>query len=146
MILVRRPVVRTSRIEAENPILSLADGLPRRPKAVKLLSMKRQLIALVVMLAIGLHGTMTAFAATSPLMPIDCQLAAIAHADAIQDSCCPKGQHAMSCCLDLCLSTAGVTESPAALTWFARSAPALPDHTSIFSSRGDSPLIRPPIF
>lgn len=51
----------------------------------------------------------------------------------------------MSCCLDLCLSNVGVTVSPAASVWYARSASALPAQTSIFSSRGDSPLIRPPI-
>jgi hypothetical protein len=107
--------------------------------------MKRQLIALIAMLAIGLQGTMAAFAATSPLMSTDCQSTASLHSDASKDTCCPKGQHAMSCCLDLCLSNVGVTVAPAALAWFARSAPVVPAQISIFSSRGDSPLIRPPI-
>jgi hypothetical protein len=107
--------------------------------------MNRQLIAVILMLVIGLQGSMAAFAATSPLMSADCQTTAISHSDASQDSCCPKGRHAMSCCLDLCLSTVGVVVSPVALAWFTPPAPALPAPISTFSSRGDSPLIRPPI-
>jgi len=107
--------------------------------------MKAQLIAVILMLAIGLQGSVAAFAATSTLMSTDCQATASLLSDASQDSCCPKGHRAMSCCLDLCLSNVGVTVSPAASVWYARSASALPAQTSIFSSRGDSPLIRPPI-
>jgi hypothetical protein len=59
--------------------------------------MKSQLIAVIVMLAIGLQGSVVAFAGTSPLMSTDCQTAAISHSGASQDSCCPKGQHTMSC-------------------------------------------------
>jgi hypothetical protein len=98
--------------------------------------MKRQLIAVILMLAIGLQGSIAAFAATSPSMSTDCQSA---------DACCPKGQHAMSCCLDLCLAPVGVTVSPTTLAWYARSTPIVPASISTFSSRGDSPLIRPPI-
>jgi hypothetical protein len=107
--------------------------------------MKRQLVAVLFMLVIGLHGSLAAFAATSTSMSADCQTTAISPADVSQESCCPKGQHATSCCLDLCLSTVGVTVSPVASSWIAHSAPALAAKSSIFSSRGDSPLIRPPI-
>jgi hypothetical protein len=107
--------------------------------------MKRELIALILMIAIGLQGSMAAFASTSPLMSADCQTTAMAHSDASQDSCCPKGQHAMSCCLDLCLSTVGATASPIVLTIFTAPADLQVATSSIFSSRGDSPLIRPPI-
>jgi hypothetical protein len=107
--------------------------------------MKRELIALTLILAIGLQGSLAAFAASSPLMSADCQTTAVAHSDASQDSCCPKGQRAMSCCLDLCLSTVGATVSPIALAWFAPPAVLLAIKPSIFTSRGDSPLIRPPI-
>jgi hypothetical protein len=107
--------------------------------------MKRELIVLILMIAFGLQGSMAAFAATSPLMSTDCQTTATAHSDALQDSCCPKGQRAMSCCLDLCLSTVGATVSPIALRWFSPPAKLLAAKPSIFSSRGDSPLIRPPI-
>jgi hypothetical protein len=107
--------------------------------------MKRKLIALILVLAIGLHGTMTALATTSPLMSADCHTTAMTHSGASQDSCCPKGQRAMSCCLDLCLSTVGATVSPIALTWFSPATKLQAAKSSIFSSRGDSPLIRPPI-
>jgi hypothetical protein len=98
--------------------------------------MKRQLIAVLLMFAIGLQGSIAAFAATSPVMSTDCQSA---------DACCPKGQLATSCCLDLCLTSVGVTVSATALVWYARSTPIPPASISNFTSRGDSPLIRPPI-
>jgi hypothetical protein len=107
--------------------------------------MKRELIALILMLAIGLQGSIAAFAATSPLMSTGCQATVAAHSDALQDSCCPKGERATSCCLDLCLSTVGAAVSPPALAWFASPAQLPTARPSIFSSRGDSPLIRPPI-
>lgn len=107
--------------------------------------MKRQLIALIVMLAVGLQGSLVAFAAVAPLNQSDCQIAAESRADASRDSCCPNGLHTASCCLDVCLATAAVTVSPASLVWYGRTAPARQFHTTSFSSRGDSPLIRPPI-
>jgi hypothetical protein len=107
--------------------------------------MKRELIALILILVIGLQGSMAAFASTSPLKSTDCQTTAMAHADASQDTCCPKGQRAMSCCLDLCLSTLGATVSPTALALIATPAKLQAVNSSIFISRGDSPLIRPPI-
>jgi hypothetical protein len=107
--------------------------------------MKREFVALILMLALSLQGSLVAFAATSPLMSADCQSTAATHADAAQDSCCPKNQHAMSCCLDLCLSTLGATVSPIAFTWFDRPSEPVAIKAAIFSFRGDSPLIRPPI-
>jgi hypothetical protein len=109
--------------------------------------MKRQLIAVIVMLAVGLQGSVVAFAGISPLMSTDCQSAAVSHSDALLDSCCPKGQHTMSCCLEACAGTvAGVAQTmPRALNWLG-SATLVPLFISTrFSSRGDSPLIRPPI-
>ena len=107
--------------------------------------MIRKIIVIALMLAIGLQGSLSVFAATSPLMSADCQTTAIAHSNISQDSCCPKGQHAMSCCLDLCLSNVSVAVSPAGFIWYSRAVPALAVLISSFSSRGDSPLIRPPI-
>jgi len=110
--------------------------------------MKRQLIAVIVMLSIGLQGSLVAFAGIPPLMSTDCQTTTVSHSDASQDSCCPKGQHTMGCCLEACAGTlAGtVTTIPQALNWLG-SATQLPQFLSTrFSSRGDSPLIRPPIF
>src|ERR1700728_2137669 len=109
--------------------------------------MKRQLIALIVMITIGLQSSVVAFAGISPIMSTDCQAAAISHSDVAQDSCCPKGQRTMSCCLEACAGTVAgaVTMMPQALNW-PGSATLLPQFQSArFSSRGDSPLIRPPI-
>ena len=119
---------------------------PRKSSA-SIPAMKRQLIALIAMLAIGLQGSLAAFAGISPLMSTDCQTAAISHSDASQDSCCPKGQRSMSCCLEDCAGTVAgaVTVIPQVLNWLG-SATLLPQfRTTHFSSRGNSPLIRPPI-
>jgi hypothetical protein len=109
--------------------------------------MKRQRIALIVMLAIGLQGSVVAIAGISPLMSTDCQTAVISHLDASQDACCPKGQHTVSCCLEACAgSVAGaIAITPQALNWHGH-ATLLPQfRMTHFSSRGDSPLTRPPI-
>jgi hypothetical protein len=109
--------------------------------------MNRQLIAVIVMLAIALQGSVVAFAGISPLMSTDCQSAAVSHSDASQDSCCPKGQHTMGCCLEACVGTVAgtVTTTAQSLNWQG-SATLVPLFISTrFSSRGDSPLIRPPI-
>jgi hypothetical protein len=124
-----------------------ADNLPQRASAVRLLGMKRQLIALIVMLAVGLQGSVVAFAGISPLMSTDCQTSPVLHSNASQGSCCPRGQLTMSCCLEACMGTlAGVvTTTPPVLNCLG-SATLLPQLLSThFSSRGDSPLIRPPI-
>ena len=109
--------------------------------------MKRQLIALIVMLAIGLQSSVVAFAGISQMMSTDCQTAAVSHSHASQDSCCPKGQHSMGCCLEACVGTvaASTTTIPQVLHWLG-SATLIPQFLSTqFLSRGDSPLIRPPI-
>jgi len=126
---------------------TIADNLLQRASAVKLLCMKRQLIVAIVMLAIGLQGSVVAFAGISPLMSTDCQTSLVSHSDASQDSCCPKDQHAMGCCLEACVGTvaSAVTTTPQVLKWLGSST-LLPQFLSTrFSSRGDSPLIRPPI-
>jgi hypothetical protein len=102
----------------------------------------RQFIALILMLAIGLEGSSAAFAATAPVS-IDCQTKA--HSGAAQNSCCPNGQRPVSCCLDLCLLTVGATVSQVVPTWFIPPSESMVATPAIFSSRGDSPLIRPPI-
>jgi hypothetical protein len=109
--------------------------------------MKHQIVALIVMFAIGLQSSVIAFAGIAPVMSTDCQTSAISHSDTSQDSCCPKGQRSMSCCLDACVATAAValTLTPQALIWHGRVAPPAHFRSTHFSSRGDSPLIRPPI-
>jgi hypothetical protein len=109
--------------------------------------MKRQFIAFIVMLAIGLQGSVVAFARIFPLMSTDCQTAAIAHSDASQDSCCPKGEHSMNCCLEACAGTVAgaITVIPQVLKRLGSTTLTSQFRSTHFSSRGDSPLIRPPI-
>jgi hypothetical protein len=108
--------------------------------------MKRQLIALAMILAIGLQGSLAAFAAEIPVGQSDCQTSGESQ-NAADKACCPSGVHAASCCSDACLSaaTAAVSASPTPLIWHSRTAPVLQVGTAAFFSRGDSPLIRPPI-
>jgi hypothetical protein len=142
-----RHAVSDLEVRIANSTHGLANCLPRRLEPVKLLPMKRQLIAIIVMLVIGLQSSVVAFAGISPLMSTDCQTAANSHSDASQDSCCPKGQRTMSCCLDACAGTSAVAVATTlrALNWLG-STTLLPQfRTTHFSTRGDSPLIRPPI-
>jgi hypothetical protein len=109
--------------------------------------MKRQFIALMVMLAVGLQGSVAAFAGISPLISTDCQTTAVSHSDVAQDACCAKRQHSMSCCLEACAGTVAgaVTVIPQALNWLGSATLPPQFRSTHFSSRGDSPLIRPPI-
>ena len=108
--------------------------------------MKRQLIALAMMFAIGLQGSLTAFAAGIPVMQSDCQTSAESQ-DVADKSCCPSGVHTASCCSDACFAAvpAAVGASPTSLIWHSRTLPVLQVGAAAFFSRGDSPLIRPPI-
>jgi hypothetical protein len=106
-----------------------------------------KLVAVIVIFAIGLQGSAVAFAGISPLMSTDCQTAAVSDSAASQDSCCPTGSHAMSCCLEACFGTVagGVATTPQVPNRLGF-ATLVPQFVSTqFSSRGDSPLIRPPI-
>jgi hypothetical protein len=123
-------------------------GLLRRAWAVNLLNMKRQLIAIIVMLAIALQGSVVAFTGNSPLTPTThCQTADVSHSVAAHDSCCPTGQHTMSCCVEACAGTVPgvVSTTPEALSWLGFVTLVPQALSTRFSSRGDSPLIRPPI-
>jgi hypothetical protein len=110
----------------------------------KIMNMKRQLIALMMILAIGLQGSLTAFSAGTPVMQSDCQSSADSQ-DIAQKSCCPSGLHSVGCCLDACVAVIAIATSPVYLAWYGRAAPPAQLHISTFFSRGDSPLIRPPI-
>jgi hypothetical protein len=109
--------------------------------------MKRQLTALILMLAMGMQGSLVAFAAVQPLMQSDCQTPTNSVV-APHNSCCPGGgSHLASCCLDACLAVAAVAlpALPASLISYSRPTPERHFGTVNFFSRGDSPLIRPPI-
>ena len=109
--------------------------------------MKRRLFAIYLMLAISLQGSMVALAGIPPLMSTDCQTAVVSPSTVSQDSCCPKGQHSMSCCLEACTGTVAgaVTATPQLLNRLAVATPLAQFLSTQFSSRGDSPLVRPPI-
>jgi hypothetical protein len=109
--------------------------------------MKRQLIALIVTLAIGLQGSVIAFAGIFPLVSTDCQTTVISRLDVSQDTCCPKGQHTVSCCLDACAGSVAATVmiTPQVLNWHGHASLLPQFRMTHFSSRGDSPLTRPPI-
>ena len=105
----------------------------------------RQLIALILILAIGLQASLLAFAGPSSPMSSECA-ASVDSASQSQDSCCPSGTHAADCCQYACPAIAGIIGFPPALSaWNGRVDIVLPSLADTFSSRGDLPLIRPPI-
>jgi hypothetical protein len=99
------------------------------------------LLVLILMLAVCLQTAPVLFAA-SPQMPSECQTASAVHSDT---SCCPGGVHSVSCCLETCLMAANIALAPLPLVWNGHSALEPQLEVSLFSSRGDAPLIRPPI-
>jgi hypothetical protein len=107
--------------------------------------MPRTVISIMLMLVIALQGSVAAFADIAPLRA-DCASAAESHLAAAHPTCCGSGSHAMNCCPDTCSPTVAIAASTAQFIWYGRSAPAVHFRTTSFSSRGDSPLIRPPIF
>src|SRR5258708_4580747 len=109
-----------------------------------LAKMMRQLLALVLLLAVGLQGSLAAFAAVDPAQSA-CQTAAESQAGPSHTPCCPSGSHAMNCCLDACPTAVAVSSSDTALVWYRRGKSSPQSPTTTFSSRGDSPLVRPPI-
>jgi hypothetical protein len=107
--------------------------------------MKRQLTALILMLAMGTQGSLVAFAAVAPLMQTDCQ-SSVYGPPAPHQACCPgSGSHPASCCLDACLAAVALPALPTSLVSYSHPMPERHFGTANFFSRGDSPLIRPPI-
>jgi len=107
--------------------------------------MKRALIAWIVLVALSLQGSMVAYAAVAASVP-DCQMSGEMHSHAAHKPCCPGGSHAVSCCCpDVCGTVMGVPLTTSSLAWYGRSALIPQLSIESFSSRGDSPLIRPPI-
>jgi hypothetical protein len=107
--------------------------------------MKRQFIAWIVLIVLGLQGSLV-LAAAPPSMQPDCQTSMESRADtAHKKPCCPSGAHTMSCCLDVGVMAMAISTTPLSVAWYGRSALIPVWRTARFSSRGDSPLIRPPI-
>jgi hypothetical protein len=106
--------------------------------------MRRRLTALFLILAMGLQGSVAAFAAVQP-MQSDCQSSANTLI-APHQGCCPSsGSHTANCCLDACVVVVMITASPASVVSYTRPRPGQHFGTVNFFHRGDSPLIRPPI-
>lgn len=110
----------------------------------KISRVTRQIIVLIVMLAVGLQGSVVAFASIAPPMLSDCQSASSSQ-DVTHKSCCPSGVHTPSCCLDVCVAAIAISSSAVSVTAYGRNAPLTQLLISTFFSRGDSPLTRPPI-
>jgi hypothetical protein len=107
--------------------------------------MKRQLTALILMLAMGMQGSLVAFAGVAPLMQSGCQSSMYSLA-APHQACCPgSGSHPAGCCLDACVAAVALPALPASPVSYSRPTPERYFGTVNFFSRGDSPLIRPPI-
>jgi hypothetical protein len=107
-------------------------------------AVKRQLIVWVLLLVLGLEAPV-AFAAIAPSMQPDCHGATESPADTSHKPCCPGGAHTMSCCLNVGIVGLAIPMGPLSVAWYGRSAPLPMWRTASFFTRGDSPLIRPPI-
>ena len=103
--------------------------------------MRRQIIGLVLILAVCLQTAPVLFAAVRQ-MPSECQTVSEVHSE---KSCCPSGVHTTNCCLDACLMAGSVSAASLPLVWMGHSTFDPQFQGSAFSSRGDAPLIRPPI-
>jgi hypothetical protein len=104
--------------------------------------MKRQAIAILVLLALVLQGSMAAFAFPSAGAGKACPMGISASS---AKSCCAHHAHVTNCCLDECASIIAMPLATASLTWQAFSQPVLPSEKAALASRDDAPLIRPPI-
>ena len=107
--------------------------------------MKRQLIVLITMLALGLQGSVVAFASMTPLLLPDCQTPSESRSDVSHKPCCSGESHKLGCCLDMSIAAAAVPSTVRSAVWQGRAVLTSLFRSMIFSSRGDSPLIRPPI-
>ena len=106
--------------------------------------MKRQLIAILVLLALVLQGPMATFASPSARATGD-KACPMGISGSSAKSCCAHHAHVTSCCLDECASIIAMSLATPPLTWQAFSQPVLPSEKAALASRDDAPLIRPPI-
>jgi hypothetical protein len=114
--------------------------------------MEHRLFTFLLILAIGLQGPAVAFGSSfamadsaSMQMPSDCAMVVGARSHRGHMACCPHGQTHARACLGTCLAAVGITTSLNSVVWQIDPPPAVQSRASDFSSRGDSPLIRPPI-
>ncbi len=121
------------------------DSLLPRLAGVRLESVKRQLVVLTMMFALGLQGSWVAFAGMTPLTLPDCQTSAENRSGVSHKPCCSGESHKSGCCLDMSIAAAVVSSPSRSVIWQGRAVLTSTFRSMIFSSRGDSPLIRPPI-
>jgi hypothetical protein len=112
--------------------------------------MKRRLIALWVVLAIVLQGPMVAYASTAPnagcaMMQHRGAVPAAAHHDGTRKPCCPDSAPTATCCISGFEVAAGPVNFSLPTRLAAYAIPLARPLAVAFASRGDSPLIRPPI-
>jgi len=109
--------------------------------------MKRPLLLWLILLAFGLDGSMAAWAEVASSGLSHCQTSADSHSMSSHKHCCRGASHTADCCPDACAAVVALpVTTPSTAAWFGRS-PLIPQgHVTCFSTRGDSPLIRPPIF
>lgn len=104
--------------------------------------MKRQMVAILVLLALVLQGSAAAFATPSGGADAICTMGI---GDGSTQSCCTHHSHVTSCCLDECASVMAAPFATTHFTWIAFSPTVLPSNNAELVSREDAPLIRPPI-
>lgn len=130
---------------------AVESGSPR-PRVI-LKTVKRPLLTFLLVLVLGVQGPLVAYASSvadasrvgsgvstgTPASPAEAQ------SQATPDSCCPGGGPAGNCCFTSCLASAGALASPVPVRWVGRALPPIVPDAPSFTSRGDAPLIRPPI-
>lgn len=116
--------------------------------------MKRSLFTFLLVLVLGAQGPLAAYASrVADGITVGSVLAvggpdstAGAHSSyATPDSCCPGGGPGANCCFTLCLTSAGAMECPVLTRGYSRTLLPIRSDAPAFTSRGDAPLIRPPI-
>jgi hypothetical protein len=127
----------------EGVTCSAAPDLPRRRVGGYIDGVKHRLIAWILLVALGMEGPLV-LAAIPTSMQHDCHGSTESRADTSRKPCCPSGAH-MSCCLDAGVLGLAIPMGPLSVAWHGHSAPLPTARNASFFTRGDSPLIRPPI-
>ena len=111
--------------------------------------MRRRFLTWLLLLAFGMQAPL-ALATADRAMELDCQTASQAQAAGMHGHmpCCPAQKTPLKCSVDGCLAGVSLLTAhhlPLALREPGQFAPTSLTPSKRFSSRGDSPLIRPPI-
>jgi len=112
--------------------------------------MKRRLIGLWLVLAIVLQGPMVAYTSTAPnagcaMMQSLGAVPAVDHHHGTREPCCPDSAPTVTCCVSGLAVGAGPVNFSLPVRLAAYTVPLPRPLAVAFASRGDAPLIRPPI-